>query len=237
MKKKEITENKKNIKISKNKPGSLHLTRTDLAVLESHRVLCEGLANYLGDGYEIVLHSLESYDHSVIKIINGYYTGRSEGAPITDLALHMLEDIQRNESLDYIAYFSKNKKGEPMHSTTIAIRSERDKIIGLLCINFYLNTPLYPIINNLIRMNDGESTSREEIYADDSAQLVTDTISEIRRVVMADTDIHMHDKNKEIISRLYSKGFFKLKTGVAECAKVLGISKNTVYLHLRNCKD
>ena len=144
----------------------MSFTRMDRMVLESYKTLCEGLANYLGDGYEIVLHSLENYDNSVIKIINGYYTGRKEGAPITDLALHMLEDIRHNNGKDYIAYYSKNKKGEPMHSTTIAIRSENAKIVGLLCINFYLNTPLASVINTLMKTDDGTSVGREENFAE-----------------------------------------------------------------------
>ena len=216
---------------------ALTFTRADRAVLESYKTLCEGLANYLGDGYEIVLHSLENYDTSVIKIINGYYTGRKEGAPITDLALHMLEDIRRNNGRDYIAYYSKNKKGEPMHSTTIAIRSENAKIVGLLCVNFYLNTPLFSVISNYTKTDDGVSISRGENFADSAPQLVGDTIAETKRVVMADADIPVHDKNKEIIARLSSKGFFKLKNSVVECAEALGLSKNTVYLHIRSCKN
>ena len=97
------------------------LTPADRVVLESYRSFCEGLANYLGDGYEIVLHSLENLDRSVIKIINGYHTGRKEGAPITDLALRMLESIREQEGTGYIAYFSRNKKNEPLRSTTITI--------------------------------------------------------------------------------------------------------------------
>ena len=58
----------------KNSKKTMSFTRMDRMVLESYKTLCEGLANYLGDGYEIVLHSLENYDNSVIKIINGYYT-------------------------------------------------------------------------------------------------------------------------------------------------------------------
>ena len=150
----------------KNSKKTMSFTRMDRMVLESYKTLCEGLANYLGDGYEIVLHSLENYDNSVIKIINGYYTGRKEGAPITDLALHMLEDIRHNNGKDYIAYYSKNKKGEPMHSTTIAIRSENAKIVGLLCINFYLNTPLASVINTLMKTDDGTSVGREENFAE-----------------------------------------------------------------------
>ena len=210
----------------KSRKKTLAFTRADRIVLESYKTLCEGLANYLGDGYEIVLHSLENYDNSVIKIINGYYTGRKEGAPITDLALHMLEDIRRNNGRDYIAYYSKNKKGEPMHSTTIAIRSENAKIVGLLCINFYLNTPLSSVMATLMKTDEGASVGREENFADSPSQLVGDTIAETKRIVMADADIPVHDKNKEIIARLYSKGFFKLKT-VCRSAPKRSVSAKT----------
>ena len=221
----------------KSSKKTMSFTRVDRAVLESYKTLCEGLANYMGSGYEIVLHSLENYDNSVIKIINGYYTGRKEGAPITDLALHMLEDIRRNNGKDYLAYYSKNKKGEPMHSTTIAIRSENEKIVGLLCINFYMNTSIASVISTLMKTDEGVSLSRGENFADSPSQLVGDTIAETKRVVMANADIPVHDKNKEIVAQLYSKGFFKLKNSVVECAESLGISKNTVYLHIRSCKN
>ena len=70
--------------------GYLVLSPTDKVILESYKILMDGLSAYLGEGYEIILHSLEDLDHSVIKIINGHYTERCEGAPITDLALTML---------------------------------------------------------------------------------------------------------------------------------------------------
>ena len=55
---------------------------------------------YLGSVYEISLHSLEDYDHSVVKIMNGYHSGRTVGAPLTDLALNMLKRIKDiNEAL------------------------------------------------------------------------------------------------------------------------------------------
>ena len=36
------------------------LTETDRQILQSYRNVVAGLENYLGEGYEIVLHSLES---------------------------------------------------------------------------------------------------------------------------------------------------------------------------------
>ena len=60
----------------------LTLTESDRLILESYKVTMDGLSQYLGEGYELILHSLEDLEHSVIKIINGHYTGRVEGAPI-----------------------------------------------------------------------------------------------------------------------------------------------------------
>lgn len=93
---------------------AVSLTPADRMILESYKTMAEGLSDYLGSGYEIVLHSLENLDRSVIKILNGYHTGRREGAPITDLALEMLARIKETGGdPPYISYFTKNKRDEP----------------------------------------------------------------------------------------------------------------------------
>ena len=111
------------------------LSEVDHKILESYKTVLEGLADYLGDGCEIALHSLEDYDKSVIKIVNGHHTGREVGAPITNLALDMLDKIKKDGAKFYISYFAKNKRGNPIKSATIAIKGEYERIIGLLCIN------------------------------------------------------------------------------------------------------
>ena len=78
----------------------------DRRILESYIPVVEGLADYLGSSFEITLHSLEDLEHSVIKIVNGYHTGRTEGSPITDLALRMLKTLEEdNKESDYQVYF------------------------------------------------------------------------------------------------------------------------------------
>ena len=214
--------------------GPVKLTRADQKILKSYIPTLQGLAAYLGSSYEIVLHSLEDYDHSVIGIINGEHTGRRIGAPITDLALDMLDELSAGGKASTV-YFSRNKKGEPLHSTTIAIRGENQRIIGLLCINFYLNTPYSAIIKNLIDARE-TSVAGGENFVDEPAQLVSEAVNEMQRIVLADASIPASDKNKEIIARLYQKGIFKFKDSVADCAAALGISRNTVYMHIRSCK-
>ena len=55
--------------------GNIKLTNTDRIILNSYRTFLDGLADYLGIGFEFVLHSLEDCEQSVIKIINGHHTG------------------------------------------------------------------------------------------------------------------------------------------------------------------
>lgn len=209
-------------------------TPTDHKILESYIKTIEGLADYLGNIYELVLHSLEDLDHSVIFIINGRYTGRKIGSPITDLALSMLAKIERNESQDYISYYSKNKNGEPLKSTTIAIRGENSRIIGLLCINLHLNTPLYSFMSHLFPDKEANSMTTKENFGENVDDLIINVLNEVKESVYNDTTISSNNKNKEIVTLLYNKGIFNLKDSVITVSKMLGISKNTVYMHLRN---
>lgn len=216
---------------------NISFTQEDYRILESYKIMVEGLADYLGEGYELVLHSLENLDRSVIKIINGYYTGRREGSPITDLALSMLAKIEKTPDTNYISYFNYNKKGEPLKSSTIVIRGHKNKAIGLLCINFYMNTSVYGFLKNF---TDSQLSEREnavsESFVEDVQDLISETVENIRQQVLNDTSVSSVNKNKEIITLLYHRGIFNLKDGVIKVADILNISKNTVYMHIRNLK-
>ncbi len=213
-------------------------TKKDFMIIESYKVVIDGLADYLGEGYEIVLHSLHDLDHSVIKIKNGHLSGRKEGAPITDFALSMLAKIEEQQSTNYISYLNQNKKGEPLKAATITIHGERNKVIGLLCINFYLNTPLYSVLQSLFSMPESINGNIEsESFVENVDELLKESVEEAKRRVQADSNISSINKNKEIVNELYQKGVFNLKDSVIKVAELLQISKNTVYLHVRNLSN
>ena len=210
----------------------------DRKILESYKSVIEGMAEYMGTAYEFVLHSLEDYDHSVIAIINGQHTGRSVGAPITNLALEMLGKIEHSEHSDHISYFTKNKDGAPLKSTTIAIRGHGNRIIGLICINLYLNTEFDVVIRNFLPANTQEDQLVEhESFEVDSQTLLVQSFQEAQTAVESNPEIPYVNRNKEIIRILYNKRIFDLKDAVSYVAQKLAISKNTVYMHIRNCRN
>ena len=212
------------------------LSKTDRCILDSMKGVMDGLAAYLSDAYELVLHSLEDLNESVIYIINGEHTGRKIGAPITDMALKMFDEINNSHS-DYKVYFSKNKKGEPLKSTTIAIRGENNRIIGLLYINLYLNTPYVNILESMIpnQLSDLNKNLSED-FSQSSDDLIKTSLEEATEIVMSDPAINASNKNKAIIEILADKGIFRLKDSVIKVEELMGISKNTIYMHLRNYK-
>lgn len=218
----------------------LKLTATDRKILDSFALMLNGLGSYLGDGYELVLHSLENLDHSVIKIINGHYTGRKEGAPITDLALKMLRQIEQDPSRTVSPYFNKNNSDSMLRSCTIPITGEHGRIIGLLCMNFHMEMPLSEFLQGMLPSHNDPSSvahTSSETFSDNIDDLILSSLTETKEAVYNDPDVSSSNRNKEIVFRLYQQGIFQLKDAVIKVADQLNISKNTVYLHIRNFKN
>lgn len=213
----------------------MKLSKTDRKILQSYIGVLEGLADYLSDCYEIVLHSLEKLERSAICVINGEHTGRQVGAPITDLAVEMLREMEATGQ-NHVCYFSSNKNGDPLKSTTIAIRGENSRIIGLICINMYLNVPLNHFLGALISPESLKENHRPEAFAQNPTDVVTTALEKERERVMADDTILPRNKNKAIIEGLYDSGIFQFKEAVTILMEKMGISRNTIYMHIRNYK-
>ena len=190
--------------------GYLVLSPTDKVILESYKILVDGLSAYLGEGYEIILHSLEDLDHSVIKIINGHYTERCEGAPITDLALTMLEDLNRRSSLEVKAYFN-HKSGKTLKSVTIPVVGEQRRIIGLLCINFHMEISVFNFLTQFLP-NEASNISSSETFNKNADGLLISALEDAKAQIYGDKSVNASNKNKEIIRLLYQRGIFNIKT-------------------------
>ncbi|MDR0628971.1 MAG: PAS domain-containing protein [Treponema sp.] len=215
-------------------------SESDRLIINSYKTAIDALAAYLGEAFEIVLHDLGDLDHSIIKIVNGFHSGRKEGAPITDLALVMLEKIhkgtsEKSDAERFSTYYSKSKYGKPVKSTTMAIFGEEDTPIGLLCINMYLDSPLMSLLHSFSL--DDSKVYMAESFINDSDELIIRVLEKAKEEVSQDTSILASQKNKEIITLLYYQGIFKLKNAVKIISENLGISRNTVYMHIRTLEN
>ena len=62
-------------------------------------------------------------------------------------------------------------------------------------------------------------------------------LADVKDIILNDTSVSANNKNKEIVTALYKRGIFNLKDSVVKVAEKLNISKNTVYMHIRNLKN
>lgn len=73
-----------------------------------------------------------------------------------------------------------------------------------------------------------------ESFTQDVDEMIAEAVTQTLEEVIGDPEITTINKNKEIIIRLEEKGIFNIKDAVVKVAEQLEISKNTVYMHLRN---
>ncbi|MDN3114115.1 PAS domain-containing protein [Enterococcus faecalis] len=202
--------------------------------------MLDGLGNFFGSTHEVILHSLENLESSAIKVINGHFSNRKEGAPITDMALKMLSQVESEHDYAVKPYYNKNQKGVILKSSTIPVIGENDRIIGLICINMHLEMPLIDYLQDLLPSGQQNDMSQElknsEHFSDNINELITTSLTKVKQAVESDPNVSHLNQNKEIVIRLYDQGIFNLKDSVIKIADRLGISKNTIYLHIRNHK-
>ena len=115
------------------------------SLIEFYTRLAHGLAVQFGSNCEVVVHDLQGKDieHSIIAIENGHVTGRRIGDGPSQIVLESLHNSKQNlKQEDKLAYLTKTKNGKILKSSTIFIRDDSDKIIGIFGINYDISLML-----------------------------------------------------------------------------------------------
>ncbi|WP_445396116.1 helix-turn-helix transcriptional regulator [Zobellella sp. An-6] len=211
-------------------------SQQDRQLLAGYAAMVDGLAEMFGKHCEVVLHSLEDLECSVIKIANGFNTGRTLGAPITDLALRLLPELEQQGLSHSQAYFTQSRLGSPMKSSTLALRNLQGDIIGLLCINLHLGAPFHEFMADFLPKATELTEVSPENFSNNVEELVTLTVERTIEEINADPEVANNAKNKQIVTTLYEKGIFDIKDAIAMVSNKLNISKHTVYLYIRQKK-
>jgi len=123
--------------------------------------MAKGIAGQFGPNCEVVIHDLRGADteHSIIAIENGHVTGRSIGDGPSHI---VLESLREDPSMieDRISYLTKTTDGKVLKSTTLFIRDDNGKAIGLMGINYDISMML--AVDDSIRVFTGREQSGAE---------------------------------------------------------------------------
>lgn len=218
------------------------LTEADNQILDSYCHLISCLSLYLGDAYELVVHSFGAGDLFVRKLINSSFASRVvEGPQIPEGAYPSIEQLElrfKHGEPPIIVSFSVGADGRKYKSASIGIINDQ-RLIGMICINYCLDVPFSDVIRSFTLPNYLDDPALSLQVPDNSryeAALVQ-SVTKVRDSVMNDSEIPAKFKRKEIVRRLNDSGIFKVKNAIQVCADTLGITIATIYMHIRNLES
>ncbi|MDD1781839.1 PAS domain-containing protein [Enterovibrio sp. ZSDZ35] len=212
-------------------------TSNDREKLAAYFRLADTIADFVGPHCEVVIHSFESLEKSVVKIVNGHHTGREVGSPITDLGLRMLSAFEKSGNVTPKSYFAQSKEGALLKSTTCILEGEEGKPIGMFCINMNLSFPFPDIIKTLMPDVNNTAVSVSENFSACANDVVAQALDHAMSEVEKDLSINAKSKNRAITKLLFEGGIFELKEATAIVSERLGITRHAIYKYLREFKS
>ena len=98
--------------------------------------IAEAIVHTFGPHSEVAVHDLADPNRSLVHIA-GNVTGRSVGSPVSNFGLKMFALREKGED---VHGFQTKYKDKSVVSSTVSIKDEQNRVVGLLCINFDITT-------------------------------------------------------------------------------------------------
>lgn len=195
--------------------------------------MAKAIARQFGPNCEVVVHDLQSNDpeNSIVAIENGHVSGRK----VNDGPSHVVLEALRTDTRkleDHLAYLTKTEDGKLLKSSTIYLRDDEGRAIGIFSINYDI-TLLMAMENTLQDFTQTEEPSREpENITRNVSTLLEELLEQSVRIVGKPVALmNKEDKVKAIRFLNDSGAFLITKSGPRVCS-YFGISKYTLYSYI-----
>jgi len=200
--------------------------------------VARGLAEALGEEYEIILHDLSDPEHSIMATHNSF-TRRSPGGPLTDLGFIMLQSEEYRD-LDYLPnYLAYTRDGREIRANCLFIRDEERHLLGFLCINYDMtHARVLEKVAASLTKTTGTSPQGEGIerFPTDLEELLAQYLEDARQEAGGPLNLLEKQEKIALLGELEEKGFFRIKGSVEALARALGHTKYTIYAYLREAR-
>jgi predicted transcriptional regulator YheO len=201
-------------------------------ILKAMMGVVDGIAKTFGRNCEVLLHDFNDAKYSVIAIANGHITGRSVGSPMTEDGLEAIK--KGNITDDIINYTEKSSDGRVLKSSTMFIRDENEEVLGCLCINFDVSEFMVAknVIDEMLYMEKVEEVKVEKEPEHSVNEVLSNIVSTTIDGLGKPVAYMNKDEKVNIVKKLDDKGAFLIKGAIDYVAKVLCVSRYTIYNYL-----
>ena len=201
-------------------------------------LLARGIAQQFGSNCEVVVHDLDSNDveHSIVAIENGHVSGRRVGDGPSHIVLEALRgDCARLE--DRLAYLTRSDDGKILKSSTIYIRDDDGRAIGVFAINYDI-TLMLAMEDALKGFTATQVPEREpEHISRNVADLLDELIEQSVKLVGKPVPLMNKEDKVKAIQFLNDTGAFLITKSGDKVCKFFGISKYTLYSYIDEAKN
>lgn len=206
------------------------------SVLQFLLRLAKALAAQFGPNCEVVIHDLLSNDpdSSIVAIENGHISGRKVG----DGPSRVVQEALNGETnQDRLCYLTKTRDGKTLKSTTVFLRDDDGRPIGILAINYDITLML--AMENTLHQFTATGPSEEEsitVTTTHVSDLLDELIAQSVRRVGKPVDLMTKEEKVEAIKFLSDTGAFLITKSGNRVCKYFGISKYTLYSYIEEAK-
>ena len=205
----------------------------DDVVLNFLRHLAKGLADQFGPNCEVVIHDLsDNYkENSIVAIENGHVTNRKVMAVLDALR------SEPDKLQDHTSYLTKTKDGRILKSTTIYIRNENQKVIGIFSINYDITELM--MVENAIKPLISVASKEEQVspISQNVTDLLNELIEESTRQVGKPVPLMTREDKIKAIKFLNDRGALLITKAGDKISKHFGISKYTLYSYIDSSEE
>ena len=210
----------------------------DASTLQFLFQLAKGVARQFGPNCEVVVHDLASNDpdSSIVAIENGQISGRKVGDGPSHAVLEALRGGKGTVE-DHLCYLTRTRDGKILKSTTIYIRDDDGRPIGMFGINYDITL--------MLAMEDAlkqfTATERDEQEPEHISRNVSDLLDELiaQSVKIVGKPVALMTKEDKVkaIQFLNETGAFLITKSGDKVCKFFGISKYTLYSYIYEAKE
>ena len=199
--------------------------------------LAKGVARQFGPNCEVVVHDLTTTEeeHSIVAIENGHVTGRKLGDGPSHVVWEALKsDPSKLE--DRLSYLTKTEDGKILKSSTMFLRDEEGKVVGIFAINYDI-TMMKAMEDQIRAFTTADAAEQEpETITHNVNDLLEELIKQSAQLVGKPVALMNKEDKVKAIGFLNDSGAFLITKSGQRVCNFFGISKYTLYSYIDEAK-
>ncbi len=203
-------------------------------ILHHLQQMAEAIVALFGKNCEECIHNLNDLLKSLVHI-SGSVTGRSIGAPATDLLVKALKK-PADQIEDMHNYRTTSGDGRTLKSTTIFVRDSNDIPLYACCINLdttdFFNASQV-LSSFLVSEENGLSQGSPETFSHSTGETIEALFEQAVVEIGKQPATMSTDQKTTLVELLEIHGAFQFKGAVEHIALLIGVSKYTIYNYLK----